>query len=141
MACPDCGRQHKRGKNNRCANCYQKRYRVGERRVKHRESVKRYTKRNPDKRRIWVNRWQTRTGRLVPTDIHALRYALKFLERAVEAAQDGTPIRLPSQRRRNQALERDARLGNSQSVFIAGKDSGADNHGRGSTFTLSVERA
>ena len=80
MPCPDCGKPHKRGVNNRCSACYQKSYRSDpDRRKKHRDAVKAYSKRNPDKRREWVQTHKRRTGQLVPDDVHDLRRSVRRL--------------------------------------------------------------
>lgn len=69
-----------------------------------------------ERRKVWVWRWQSRKGRLIPWEVHELRWQTKRLERLVEAADNGTTTRWPSQRRRYQAFTRRNRLRNSKGV-------------------------
>ena len=138
--CPECGRPHSRGKHNRCPNCYMKAYRKNPlNRRRHIEAVKRYQERNPEKYAKWSWTWERRTGRLIPIEVHTLRYAIKLLEQAVAATEVGTPVRLPSQRRLHSAVKREARLGNSQSILRHCQDSITSGNCGGSTFTILAD--
>ena len=132
--CPSCGRSHKRGKNNRCPNCYQKAYRKNPlNRRKHCEAVKRYVARNPEKYKRWSWTWELKTGRLIPSDVHQLRWACKFLEACVAAAEVGQRVRFPSKRRCDAALKREDRLRMCPVLLSTGANSSSNYYSGDST--------
>lgn len=85
--CTDCGRPARAG-GFQCARCYQRRYReTPEGKRRHNDAVIRYNARHPDKRRVWVRRYQQRIGVYVP-DLQDLRRAIKRLDAALAAAEE-----------------------------------------------------
>lgn len=96
--CPSCGRPHRRSKTGPCSRCYQRKYRQDpEKRRKHREAVKRYSKKHPEKRKQWVRRWQERIG-LRCDDLRELQRATRRLEKALAQAKHREGVGVPSQR-------------------------------------------
>lgn len=61
--CDACKEKPARKGGRQCSACYARRYRSSELvRAKHRDAVRAYGKRNPEKRRRWVRAWRQRTG-------------------------------------------------------------------------------
>lgn len=111
-----CGSENKRGGSS-CSRCYMAKYRATESGKKaSRKALKRYEQENPHKRARWVNTYRERVTYYAPQEIHELRLAIKRLERALVAAENGSPIHEPSQRRRDQAAERRMRFRDGQDV-------------------------
>jgi hypothetical protein len=90
--CTVCGKPNKRG-GPTCAWCYQKKYRKDPvARKRQNRSNMEYAKRNPEKRKVWVQNWRYRVGWYVP-DLQALRAAVKRLDRALASAEERTRLR------------------------------------------------
>ena len=90
MACPTCGRAHRRSQNGPCGACYERqRYtnQSEEWKRDYRARIKAYNKEHPAQRKRWVARWRQRTGRANPPDWVALCAALKRLNAAVAQAE------------------------------------------------------
>lgn len=81
-----------------------------------RKALKKYEQANPEKRARWVNTSRERVTFYTPPEVHELRHAIKRIERAVVAAENGTAVHEPSKRRCDQAAERIARFGNRKDV-------------------------
>lgn len=89
MACPNptCGREHNRSKTGFCGRCAQRKRRQDPaKRAKDREAVKRYGKKNPEKRARWVQTYCERVQYYAPAALQELRRANKALEQALSAA-------------------------------------------------------
>lgn len=85
--CTDCDRPPRAG-GRQCARCYQRRYRsTPEGKRHHNDAVIRYNARNPDKRRVWVERYKRRIGLSAP-DLIELRRAIKRLDKALASAEE-----------------------------------------------------
>lgn len=107
MPCPTCGRSHKRSKNGPCARCYRKEYRKTENGKKACDRAdKKSVKNNPERRFAEVVRYRDKIGYYLPTDLLELNVAIKRLDKAVEAAENGTAVHEPSQRRYEQSAQR-----------------------------------
>lgn len=125
--CPECGKEHNRGKTNRCPACYQKAYRKTEKgKVITKRGNDRYIKSHPDKRAGFVIRYCEKYGQYIPYELHELRAANKYLERVISATGNNTTVRIPSKYRRDQALKRRDRLGCSASILESGENSCTD---------------
>jgi hypothetical protein len=134
------------GINNRggptCSRCYMAKYRQTETGKKAtRKALKRYGEKYPEKRARWVNTYRERVTYHVPLEVHEIRLACKRLEAALVAAENGTPIHEPSQRRRDQATKRRVRFGGSEDIQRDRADCGADNNGGGSASKGGARRA
>jgi hypothetical protein len=120
MSCPNCSKEHKRSKTGLCATCYMKAYRStpnGHKRSL--DAIKRYQKKNPEKRFKHVVRYRERTGYYVPLDLHLLRTAAKTLERTLAAAENGSPVSKSSEYYSNQSIKRRNRFGDSSTVLLS----------------------
>lgn len=125
MACPECGREHKRSKNGPCAACYRRAYYKTE---KGRKAVKNANKKDiakhPERRFATVVRYRERTGYYIPAELHQLLHAIKRLERTVEATEKRAGVCEPSQFRCEQSVERRNRFGRSTDLLRAGARGG-----------------
>lgn len=131
MACPECGRDHKRSKTGHCSNCYRKKYHKDPAKYeKHKKRVMKYQKAFPEKRAKIVYDYQTRKGQLVPAAIHALHFAIKRLERILGATAHGQAVYEPSKLRWNAATERENRFGSSSGLQQSGSHDGAGDRER-----------
>jgi len=142
MACPQCGREHKRSKNGPCAACYRRQYyktEAGRKAVKN--ANKKDIQKHPERRFAAVVRYREKTGYYVPTELHQLNAAIKRLDATVEAADKRAGIREPSQFRCQQSAERRYRFGDSTDLFRAGTRGGAGTVERSDAIPLSEDGA
>lgn len=143
--CPDCHRAHSR-RTRRCSTCHN-RMNLSDpvagavRRARRRETQRKWVADHPEQRSRHAYTYATKTSRIIPLEVHELRVAIKRIDRAVVAAENGTPIHEPSKRRCNASAERRSRFGNSEDVQRDSADHRADRDGRGSAGARKPQRA
>jgi len=90
-----------------------------------RNADKKSIKKHPERRRQEVIRYREKTGYYVPLELLDLNVAVKRLDATVEAAENGSRVRQPSERRRQQSAERRDRFGRSTNLLRVGAGGGA----------------
>lgn len=126
MACPQCGKPHKRSVNGPCGACYRRAYyntEAGKKAVD--RANKKDIRKHPERRFATVVRYRDKIGYYIPTELHQLYAAVKRLDATVEAADKRAGVCEPSQRRCQQSVERRDRFGDSANLLRIGTGRGA----------------
>lgn len=108
MACPKCGRDHKRSKTGPCPACAMRAYRETEKgKAATAEAKRRYEQSEKGKRTRarYIREYRLRRGEYVPVELHELRRASKRLEASLAHADDGEGVRVPGEPGRDDGAE------------------------------------
>ncbi len=128
--CPNCSKEHNR-RTYLCSTCANRRLRQDpEYRKRLNAQKNEYAKQHPEQRARTAHKWKSKTGRETPTDLHLLCAAIKRLEAALAATENGTAICEPSLRRLHQIAKRGDGFGDGTGLLRDRKSGGAGNGGR-----------